>query len=142
LGGEGNDQLFGGAGNDNLLAENGDDLLSGGDGFDLLSGGNGADAFSFQSTTEGADEITDFIGGLDTIQVSASGFGGGLVAGGTVSLVSGTDPTASAATGQFLFDTDDGRLFWDADGTGGGAAVLIATLSNVPSLGASDFEVI
>ena len=44
-------------------------------------------------------------------------------------------------SGQFLFDTDDGSLFWDADGTGSGAAVLIATLSNVPPLTASDFIV-
>jgi len=49
---------------------------------------------------------------------------------------------ASNASGQFLFDTDDGRLFWDADGTGSGAAVLVATLSNVPPLSASDFVVI
>ena len=64
-----------------------------------------------------------------------------LFSGGTVSLVSGSNPTASAATGQFLFDTDDGRLLWDADGTGSGAAVLVATLSNLPSLHATDFVV-
>ena len=106
------------------------------------SGGDGADIFSFQSALDGPDEITDFTSGTDKIQVSASGFGGGLTAGGTVSLVSGADPTASSATGQFLFDTDDGRLLWDADGTGGGEAVLIATLSNIPSLTTSDFAVI
>ncbi|MEA3004219.1 MAG: serralysin, partial [Sphingomonadales bacterium] len=80
--------------------------------------------------------------GIDHIQISADGFGGGLFAGGTISLVSGTDPTASASTGQFLFDTDNGHLLWDADGTGDGAAVLIATLSNLPPLDASDFIVV
>ncbi|HYI48408.1 MAG TPA: calcium-binding protein, partial [Allosphingosinicella sp.] len=159
-GGEGNDQLFGQADNDNLSGENGDDQLSGGDGDDSLDGGDGddtleggdgddylmggagADAFVFQSVLDGPDGIGDFTSGTDKIQVSASGFGGGLTAGGTVSLVSGADPTASGATGQFLFDTDDGRLLWDADGTGGGEAVLVATLYNIPSLTTSDFAVI
>ena len=75
----------------------------------MLTGGAGADIFIFQSASDGPDEITDFVSGIDQIQVSASGFGGGLTAGGTVSLVSGADPTASGAAGQFLFDTDDGK---------------------------------
>jgi VCBS repeat-containing protein len=159
-GGDGNDQLFGQADNDNLSGENGDDTLSGGDGNDtlvggdgddtleggagedFLIGGDGADIFSFQSALDGPDGIFDFTSGTDKIQVSASGFGGGLTPGGTVSLVSGADPAASGATGQFLFDTDNGRLLWDADGTGAGDAVLIATLSDIPSLTTSDFAVI
>jgi hypothetical protein len=56
-------------------------------------------------------------------------------------LISGTNPTASDSTGQFLFDTDNGHLLWDADGTGSGNAVLVATLSNIPSLAASDIFV-
>ena len=136
------DSLDGGDGDDTLDGGDGDDFLSGGSGSDVLTGGAGADIFAFQSASDGPDEITDFVSGTDQIQVSASGFGGGLIAGGTVSLVSGSDPTASGATGQFLFDTDDGRLLWDADGTGSGAAVLIATFSNVPPLAASDFIVI
>jgi len=88
------------------------------------------------------DEITDFVGGVDKILVRASGFGGGLTVGGEVSLVSGSDPTASGTTGQFLFDTDDGRLLWDEDGSGAGAAVLVATFSNLPTLTTSDFAVV
>jgi VCBS repeat-containing protein len=141
-GGDGDDTLDGGDGDDFLSGGLGSDVLTGGAGSDMLSGGDGTDAFFFQFASDGPDEITDFISGIDTIRVSASGFGGGLTAGGSVSLVSGSDPTASGATGQFLFDTDDGRLLWDADGTGGGAAVLVATLSNIPSLTASDFAVI
>jgi Ca2+-binding RTX toxin-like protein len=150
-GGDGFDNLTGEGGNDSLSGGNDDDVLAGGDGndflmggpgSDLLFGGGGADVFAFQSASEGADTIADFESGMDHIQISASGFGGGLIAGGTVSLVSGTDPTATSATGQFLFDTDDGRLLWDADGTGAGAAVLVATLSNVPTLGAGDFIVV
>ncbi|HEV7659671.1 MAG TPA: Ig-like domain-containing protein [Allosphingosinicella sp.] len=138
----GNDQLSGGDGNDTLIGDDGNDTLNGGAGEDFLIGGDGADTFSFQSALDGPDGIFDFTGGTDKIQVSASGFGGGLTAGGTVSLVSGADPTASGSGGQFLFDTDDGRLLWDGDGTGGGEAVLVATFSDIPSLATSDFAVI
>jgi VCBS repeat-containing protein len=150
-GGDGSDNLTGGSGDNSLDGGNDDDFLAGGSdsdvltggaGFDMLYGGDGDDIFAFQSASDGPDDIADFVSGADTIQVSASGFGGGLTAGGTVSLVSGANPTASGASGQFLFDTDDGRLLWDADGTGTGGAVLIATLSNIPSLAASDFTVI
>ena len=169
FGGDGDDQLSGGDGFDNLAGEGGndiitggndDDVLSGGDGIDSLDGGDGndlliggfdadvmtggagVDTFSFQSAPNGPDEITDFVSGTDLIRILASGFGGGLVEGGMVSLVSGSDPTASDASGQFLYDTDDGRLFWDADGTGGDAAVLLATFSNLPTLTVTDFVVI
>jgi len=138
-GGDGNDQLSGGAGNDIIFGDTGNDTLLGGANDDF---GAGADLFDYQSASQGPDEIFDFESGTDKIQISAAGFGGGLVAGGSVTLVSGTTPTASGTGGQFLFDTDDGTLYWDADGTGGGAAVLVATLSNLPPLGATDFVVV
>jgi VCBS repeat-containing protein len=141
-GGEGNDSLDGGDGGDTLDGGDGDDFVYGGLGSDVLSGGVGIDLFYLQSALDGPDEITDFVSGSDMIMVSASGFGGDLVPDGAVSLVSGSDPAASDATGQFLFDTDDGRLLWDADGTGSGDAVLIATFSNIPSLAATDFVVV
>jgi Ca2+-binding RTX toxin-like protein len=151
LGDSGNDQLSGGDGNDSLEGGDGDDtvdgggdddFLSGGFGSDVLTGGDGADIFDFRAASHGADEITDFASGIDRIFVSASDLGGGLTAGSPVVLISGANPTASNSSGQFLFDTDDGRLLWDADGTGSGDAVLIATLSNVPPLAASDFVVV
>jgi len=147
----GNDQLSGGDGNDSLDGSDGDDTLSGGNGGDYLAGGLGADAmtggagadiFHFQSPSDGADGVADFTSGLDVLRFSASGFGGGLSAGGTVSLVSGTDPAATGAFGQFLYDTDDGSLFWDVDGTGSEAAILVATLGNLPPLQASDFVIV
>jgi VCBS repeat-containing protein len=140
-GGDDFDSLDGGDGDDSLGGGNGDDFLAGGLGSDVLTGGLGSDVFDFQSSGDGPDEITDFLSGADKIYVSAGGFGGGLFSGGEVSLVSGSDPTAEGTSGQFLYDTDDGSLFWDADGVGSGDAVLVATLTNVPSLQASDFVV-
>jgi VCBS repeat-containing protein len=167
-GGDGNDSLSGQAGNDNLFGDNGDDGLSGGDGndnlegadgddilaggeaddylsgglgLDVLTGGGGSDAFAFQSASNGADEIADFVSGTDRIFVSASGFGGGLAPGGSVTLISGSDPTVEGASGQFLYDTDNGHLLWDADGTGSGVAQLVATFTGVPALVPSDLFV-
>jgi len=141
-GGDDADFLSGGADSDSLDGGGGDDILSGGPGSDVMTGGSGFDVFDFQSASDGPDQITDFVGRSDQIQVSADGFGGGLVAGGAVSLVSGSAPTASGASGQFLYDTDDGRLLWDSDGAGGEDAVLIATFSSVPALDAADFIVV
>jgi Ca2+-binding RTX toxin-like protein len=58
------------------------------------------------------------------------------VSGGAAPFVSGSTPSAVGAS--FLYDTDDGRLFWDSDGAGGAAAILIATLSGAPTLTQSD----
>jgi VCBS repeat-containing protein len=140
-GGDGDDSLDGGDGDDSLSGGIGSDYLAGGDGSDVMSGGADADLFDIMSASQGPDEITDFVGGSDKIRVWESGFGGGLSSGGSVSLVSGSNPGATEASGQFLYDTDNGQLFWDADGTGAGDAVLVATFTNLPSLEASDFIV-
>ena len=140
-GGDGDDNLEGNDGNDSLTGGLGQDFLDGGLGTDVLTGGSHSDLFYFRASSRGADEITDFTSGTDKILVSAGGFGGGLFGGASVSLVSGANPTASGPTGQFLYDTDDGSLSWDADGTGSGSAVLVATLTNLPPLQASDFIV-
>ena len=47
---------------------------------------------------------------------------------------------ATKAHGQFIYDTDDFQLLWDADGQGAGAAVLIATFTNFAIVGAADFD--
>jgi Ca2+-binding RTX toxin-like protein len=141
-GDDGNDILSGGNDDDFLVGGEGNDVLTGGLGSDVLVGAAGADIIAYGSASEGGDQIIEFVSGIDQIRISASGFGGGLTAGGTVTLVSGANPSATGTGGQFLYDTDDGSLLWDADGTGAGAAVLIATLSDVPPLAGSDFVVV
>jgi Ca2+-binding RTX toxin-like protein len=140
-GADGNDSLDGGGDDDTLDGGDGGDFLAGGFGLDVLSGGTGSDLFAFRSAAEGPDEITDFTSGSDKLYILADGFGGGLEVGGSVTLVSGSNPATSGTGGQFLFDTDDGSLLWDVDGTGGEAAVLIATFATVVPLAASDFVV-
>ncbi|SUS05998.1 hypothetical protein DF3PB_230001 [uncultured Defluviicoccus sp.] len=136
------DTIFGNAGNDLIDGAGGADRITGGAGADKLTGGSGADTFIYKFATDGGDTITGFVSGTDKIEVAAATFGGGLTAGGAVSLVSGASPAATLASGQFLYNTTTGQLYWDADGTGGGAATLIATLTGAPAISASDFTVV
>ncbi|WP_338665508.1 calcium-binding protein [Pararoseomonas sp. SCSIO 73927] len=145
LGGAGNDRLWGGAGADLLYGGAGDDTLSGGEDADCMTGGAGADRFRYAAPAEGGDTTTDFAPGTDILEVSAAGFGGGLVAGGdaTGHFTANTAARAdsSSGTGQFIFETDAARLWWDADGAGGSAAVLIATLPGA-ALSAGDIHIL
>ncbi|MEM1382083.1 MAG: M10 family metallopeptidase C-terminal domain-containing protein [Pseudomonadota bacterium] len=63
------DLLFGDAGTNRLIGRGGDDTLNGRDGRDFLTGGGGADRFIF-GADGGADVITDFQTGIDTIQIA------------------------------------------------------------------------
>jgi hypothetical protein len=141
-GSSGNDTITGTLKSDTLIGGAGNDVLSGGAGNDTLEGGGGSDTFVYGAAAEGGDVIVDFVAGMDKIEVSAFGFGGGLVAGGLEvnRLVNGTGATQTF--GQFLYDSANGQLSWDADGTGAGAALLIATLSGAPAITAADFTVV
>ena len=117
----------------------------------MLRGDAGADTFVFDEDTfntggwvsSGRDRIVDFQSGLDKLEIDASEFGGGLVAGGSVDLVANTHPSSAGhAAGVFLYDTDSGMLSFDHDGSGATAAVTFAWLQFEPTLAASDFDVV
>jgi serralysin len=127
----GSDILNGGAGADRLL---------GGTGQDSLTGGGDADQFRFETALAGnADTITDFVHGTDQIGLSAAAFG--LAAGALDPARFSGSGAPTAATGQFLYSAANHTLSWDADGTGGGSAVLLATLNASAGLTASDLFV-
>ena len=69
-GGKGADTLAGGSGDDLLKGGGGRDTLEGGAGDDILIGGGGADTFVQDFSQPGADTITDFKPGQDTINFS------------------------------------------------------------------------
>ena len=147
-------RLTGNGGNDILRGRGGDDLLEGGDGDDrlvgeegkdVLVGGAGADTFAFTlpAGAGGRDHIRDFETGFDRIEIDGSMFGGGLVAGDAVQLVTGTHPSSAGFdSGVLLYNTLNGVLSWDADGQGAGAAVSFARILNLPSLAAADFSIV
>ena len=81
----------------------------------------------------------------DTLGFSAAGFGGGLVAGqhlvaGTTFVAAAT-PAATTLAGTFLYDTGTHDLLWDADGTGGGAAVQIVHFDTAVTLTPDHFDI-
>ncbi|WP_259444686.1 beta strand repeat-containing protein [Neotabrizicola shimadae] len=144
-GNAGVNRIEGLGGNDTILAGAGSDVVLGGLGQDEITLGTGADRVAYASSTEGGDTVTDFNVAADTFQFAAAGFAG-LVAGSSLGVtgqfVSNASGTADGAMAQVVYDNDDGLLFWDADGTGSGSAVLIATLSNLAGLTAADFLIV
>ena len=148
-GGGGDDRLYGKGGADILDGGDGNDQLWGGTGTDILIGGAGSDVFAFNTAPAAGeyDRIDDFVSGTDHIQVDASVFGGGLVAGHTVTLVASDTPSAAGqgTGGVFLYDTGGaltGSVYYDADGQGAGAAILFAKLTGTPTLTAGDFTIV
>ncbi len=73
IGDSGDDDLQGRIGADSLFGGGGNDGLGGGGGDDLLTGGTGRDTFVF-ARGGGHDVITDFVDGLDRIDLSSFGF--------------------------------------------------------------------
>ena len=53
----------------------------------------------------------------------------------------GAGAVAQDGNDYLIFDTKGGKLYYDADGSGAGAAIQIATLKSVTALSVSDFEV-
>ena len=117
-------------GKDVLLGTNANDYLIGGAGNDILTGGTGGDIFYFASSNLGNDAITDFTPGQDFIQVSGQGFGGGLMAGDTITQVQFLiGSSATNAIQRFIYNSTSGALLFDVDGNGIQSAQQIATLN-------------
>jgi Ca2+-binding RTX toxin-like protein len=129
-------RLAGNGGNDALQGLLGADTLTGGTGHDRLIGGGGDDHFAFKLPGEGGDVITDFgvlTGNDDLIQISRSGFGAGLAVGVLTAdrYHEGATNQANDADCRFILRTGDDTLWFDRDGRGGAAPVLIVDLPNV-----------
>ncbi|MBX7540812.1 M10 family metallopeptidase [Qipengyuania sphaerica] len=139
-GGNDADFLSGGQGNDRLFGQSGDDSIHGGQGTDELTGGTGDDRFVFDTRLiEGnVDAILDFGDGNDTIFLESSIFTG--IATGSLAetaFVLGTE--AGDANHRIIYDSATGQIWYDADGAGGEAKFLFATVDPGTDLTASDF---
>jgi len=133
-GGDGDDFISGGGGNDSINGGNGNDSITGGGGVDTLTGGSGNDQFRYNNTTAGGDIITDFTTAAgpdqDNFAFASANFGG--LPAGTLNAANFTTTTPSGAVPTFIYI--GGVLSFDLDGTGGGSAVNIATLTGSPAL--------
>ena len=142
-GGSGNDRLAGDAGANSLVGGGGNDTLVGGAGVDSLTGGAGNDCFVFGLPKLGADTITDFsnvAGNDDILHLQASAFGNHAKGALTAAEFQASDQsTATNASVRFIYDRDDHKLYFDADGTGVQAAVLVATMQVGATVTVGDF---
>jgi Ca2+-binding RTX toxin-like protein len=120
------------------------DVLNGGKGVDYLTGGTGADTFRFTGGTgiTNADRITDFVSGVDKIQIDAI-----LLKNEAKTQLSAAAFTvgkvATNATQHFVYDNTNGNLWYDADGSGTKVkAVLLGVLDDRAALNASDVWIV
>jgi Ca2+-binding RTX toxin-like protein len=116
-----------------------------GDDYVVLTTGTSADTIvmsdlraSPAGTSEGGDLIVNFHAtGEDKIEISVDALneatGGSFTAGtlAAANIVVGAGATAGDANDFFLFDTNTGTLSFDADGSGAGGAVVLATFTNM-----------
>lgn len=136
-----NDIIFGGAGND---------TLSGGFGINILTGEAGLDKFVFDAMATQSQTalttITDYTVVDDSIQLSKAVFEalGSVGALSEAEFQSGADMTAATTeTARIIYNTTDGKLYYDADGSVETvAAVHIGTLSNLAALTYQEFSII
>lgn len=136
--GSGYDQIFGGAGNDKISAGAGSDRIDGGAGADKLAGGAGIDTFVFSAINSGEfDTITDFDD--DVLEFDLSVFTG-LAGASEESFVLGA--AALDANDYLVYNASKGVLYYDADGSGAGAAVQIALIkgADAKSVAFEDFQ--
>jgi Ca2+-binding RTX toxin-like protein len=147
-GGNGSDSLDGLAGDDILFGADGNDILFGGAGNDTLIGGAGDDVFRFDLLSSSDDDlVADFTGagqvGGDVLGLDVSVFAtlspGALPAS---AFQSDAKDRAQSANVRIIYDTRDGGLYYDEDGSGLLPAVQFATLAGHPTgLLATDFLV-
>lgn len=126
-------QIRGEGGADTLDGAGGADNLIGGGGADSLIGGLGNDSFTYQGLNQFGDVIADFMAtsvNNDRFQFYAAGIGGGLAVGvlGLSRFQSRGDNAAQDADDQFIFRATDETLWFDVDGTGAEAPVMVADL--------------
>ncbi len=133
------------AGADTLTGGAGSDLLDGGLKSDTMTGGAGEDSFRFSTALRdgNADTITDFVVADDTILLDSLVFK--RLSDGPL----GFNAFYKSATGdahddsdRIIYDTEEGTLSYDSDGSGGKDAVVFAHIGTGLDLSASDFVVI
>ncbi|HEV2865267.1 MAG TPA: M10 family metallopeptidase C-terminal domain-containing protein [Allosphingosinicella sp.] len=129
----GDDVIEGGAGNDQIWGNSGNDRLSGGDGRDKF--------YMTDIGAANADAILDFTVGQDKIMLARYAFSG-VGSARTVSEDAFHAGTAAAdASDRIIYDEASGKIFYDADGVGGTAAVLFATVTAGTHLTYASFDI-
>jgi len=132
-----------------ITGNSGANKINGGLGNDVLRGGAGKDIFilNTKASSSNVDKVLDFSVKDDTFRLDNAIFKklGSGSAGSPKKLSSKFFVTGSKAKDKndyLVYNKNTGALSYDADGSGSGKAVLIATLSKNLKLTTSDFYVI
>lgn len=112
-----------------IIGNYGANLLDGRGGADTVYGLEGADTFRFSAplSRDNIATLADFGNGADTLLLDPGVFTGaatGVLASTAIAI--GT--AAADADDRLIYNQQTGALFWDADGTGTGAAMQFAVL--------------
>ncbi|MCP9809770.1 calcium-binding protein [Cyanobium sp. HWJ4-Hawea] len=135
--------------NNTITGNSGNNIIDGGAGADTLTGLGGADTFllstkpTFGAST--ADHITDFTASQgDSIRIGRSAFGIATNAGVSLTTAknAGELNTALTSSNLFVYDSSNGNLYWNQNGsTGGfGSGGIFAVLDNKTALTASNIN--
>jgi len=137
----GDDRLIGGAGQDRLVGGLGRDWLFGETGRDILNGGVWKDSFQLNAPNKGLTLIEDFDQTADRIMIDRSSYSSSLALG-TLSPAQFTlGRGASTGNHRFIYNQNQGELWFDSDGTGSKKSVLVAKLLGSVDLDASKITV-
>ena len=124
------------------------DILIGGGGNDTLTGGSGSDKFYFNTTPNAITNkvtITDFQHGIDFLDFSKGVFSkitsavGGILNANEFWYGTGVS-SGHTANDRIIYNTATGNLYYDADGSGFGASVLVALIGGHPTLSNTDIQ--
>lgn len=146
-GSKGNDTLSGNSVTNTIVGGAGNDTINGRAGNDVLTGGAGNDTFIFNtalSATSNVDKVTDFSVPSDTMRLENAIFSkiAGVGALTSAQFFQSATGVAHDKDDRIMYESDTGKLFYDADGSGAGAGVQFATLTTGLALTSADFYVI
>ena len=144
--GLGSIDLYGNSSSQEIMGNAGNNMIGGGGGTDILTGFAGEDAFIFNSAlgASNIDVITDYNVAQDQIRLDNAIFTNLSVGEGNW-LSAGEfhiGAAAADANDRIIYNSATGGLFYDADGSGAGAAVQFATLSTGLALTANEFFIV
>jgi serralysin len=141
------DKLTGSNSANVLKGLSGGDALSGRGGNDTLTGSAGLDKYDFNTALNAStnvDTITAYSLADDLIRLDNDFFMGlatGALAGSKYYEAAGATQ-GNDASDRIVYNMNNGRLYFDADGSGNGDSVLFAILSGAPNIGAADFLIV
>jgi Ca2+-binding RTX toxin-like protein len=127
-----------------VRGNNGANVINGGAGKDYLFGRGGPDVFAFDTPldpTFNVDVIGDFSVPDDIVQLDDAVFPG-LTPGRLAASQFVIAPAAQDADDRIVYNSQSGALLFDADGTGGAAAVPFANIGAGLALSIQDFLVV